>query len=162
METKLHLLMRTRMMLKIKSPSSCYRYLDKLDRYFLSSRAIATYLVFLHRKGMLKHNAFQVKTVSGFKLCANAEEEGDYTSFRAFLASFHSEDRPKCYIREDLNNEKIKRLEDTWLRDRKRERVVHCELQLILFYMLRPNILPIGYFIGVNKYCCRLCALVIK
>lgn len=143
--------------------SAPYRYLLKLARYQTATARIFQYLRKLKRKHILFLDTFVIKPTYDFQASLSGVQDGSPETFHDFSTTISeyttlSEETRKMFAP----------LEAQWNAVRERPRLLHCELQLILFYLFNkssattPGHLSIGSFIGVSTYTCSLCRLIIE
>lgn len=140
--------------------SSIYRYILKLARYHVAASRVFQYLLKLKRGKHLRTDMFEVATVYGFQTTSTTIQEHDYSTFGEFVETFRASG-----IHFHLLSGRVQAqvLDGIWASDLHQVRYLHCELQLAIFYLLNsPELIPMGYFIGVCKYSCKLCVEFLK
>ncbi|KAF3941553.1 hypothetical protein ABW19_dt0204985 [Dactylella cylindrospora] len=141
--------------------SLCHQFLRKLRRYGLAVECILSYtLGILKRFNSLKER-FIVARVYGFKTQVSASEEGCSSDIDAYLqeAVPHRE--------QELLRDILADSQETWDTAYGSTRNVHCEIQMILFYLLNQNkhkpmrtkslFIFRTEFIGTSRYSCEYC-----
>lgn len=137
--------------------SSIYRYLLRLSRYYVAASQVFRYLQQLRKRNQLREDTFKVATVYGFRVTSTAVQEHDYSTFGEFVGSFKASG-----VLFGQLSEKVQAINEKWAGDLHRVRYLHCELQLAIFYLLNPELVPMGDFIGVCQYSCKLCVEFLK
>ena len=135
--------------------SSIYRFLRKLERYYVTCRIITSELVSLVRSGSELN--VKVETVPILTTISTPAKENEYPTFEDFFTQRMRVDLSM------LDPKKVGGLRDSWPQKwRSQNLFLHAEMQIALFYALNPHLYPNQGFIGVSKKCCWCCDFVLK
>lgn len=129
-----------------------HRFLGKLARYIIASSRIIQELVTLYCSQVQFTVTIGSVPLNKHGPSCHPMDENEYSTFENFI---------KTEIHTDLQG--LSGLRDQWAHAYQEQTlVVHAELQLALYYSVRPKAHPIKGFIGASQLSCFACDFVIK
>jgi hypothetical protein len=135
--------------------SSIYRFLRKLEKYYVACRIITSELVSLIHSGADLN--VKVESVPVSTAITTPALQNEYSSYEDF-----STQRARVDV-STLDPQKVNSLRDLWpQRWRSDTLFLHPEMQIVLFYDFNRHLCPIQNFIGLSRKCCWCCDFILK
>ncbi|KAJ6588562.1 hypothetical protein B0H19DRAFT_1100068 [Mycena capillaripes] len=133
------------------------KLVQKLGRYYIAMKNMVStfrYLSKLHNRSVMSMVQVEVLPVRP-RIAPAADSEP--TLLENYLSTQFN------IAIQTLDPDKISSAREKWASTRATvSQFFHAELQLAMFYVIHPELVPMGGYFGVSKKCCALCDFVLK